>query len=86
MNTLLNWVRRHAARLHGVRPSIPRPPLRTRLALENLEGRIVPSTAAATTSATTAAVYRPINEVGNNIADPTLGTAGTDLLRVSAAA
>jgi hypothetical protein len=30
--------------------------------------------------------YRPINEVGNNVADPTLGTAGTDLLRVSPAA
>jgi hypothetical protein len=30
--------------------------------------------------------YRPINEVGNNIADPTLATAGTDLLRVSPAA
>jgi hypothetical protein len=27
--------------------------------------------------------YRPINEVGNNVASPTLGTAGTDLLRVS---
>jgi hypothetical protein len=26
---------------------------------------------------------RPIDEVGNNVADPTLGTAGTDLLRVS---
>jgi hypothetical protein len=30
--------------------------------------------------------YRPIDEVGNNVADPTRGTAGTDLLRVSAAA
>src|SRR5262249_20421695 len=30
--------------------------------------------------------YRPIDEVGNNVANPTLGTAGTDLLRVSPAA
>src|SRR5262249_22503761 len=29
---------------------------------------------------------RPIDEVGNNVARPTLGTAGTDLLRVSPAA
>jgi hypothetical protein len=29
--------------------------------------------------------YRPIGEVGNNVADPTQGTAGTDLLRVSPA-
>jgi hypothetical protein len=27
--------------------------------------------------------YRPIDEVGNNAVNPTLGTAGTDLLRVS---
>ena len=36
--------------------------------------------------ATTATGYRPINEAGNNVANPTLGTAGTDLLRVSPAA
>ena len=36
--------------------------------------------------ATTATGYRPIDEAGNNIANPTLGTAGTDLLRVSPAA
>jgi hypothetical protein len=30
--------------------------------------------------------FRPIDEVGNNVADPTEGTAGTDLLRVSPAA
>jgi hypothetical protein len=29
--------------------------------------------------------YRPIDEVGNNVPNPTLGTAGTDLLRVSPA-
>jgi hypothetical protein len=27
--------------------------------------------------------YRPIDEVGNNVADPAWGTAGTDLLRIS---
>jgi peroxidase len=37
-------------------------------------------------SAGQATGYRPINEVGNNVADATLGTAGTDLLRVSPAA
>ncbi len=30
--------------------------------------------------------FRPIDETGNNVANPTLGTAGTDLLRVSPAA
>ena len=30
--------------------------------------------------------YRPIDEVGNNVAHPTWGTAGTDLLRLSPAA
>ena len=30
--------------------------------------------------------FRPIDEVGNNVANPLLGTAGTDLLRVSPAA
>jgi hypothetical protein len=30
--------------------------------------------------------YRPITEVGNNVANPTEGTAGTDLLRLSPAA
>jgi peroxidase len=45
----------------------------TRLILERLEERVVPS----------ATGTRPITEVGNNIASPTLGTAGTDLLRVS---
>jgi hypothetical protein len=32
------------------------------------------------------AAYRPIDEAGNNVANPTLGTACTDLLRVSPAA
>jgi peroxidase len=46
-----------------------------RPAIEKLEDRCTP----------TATGYRPIDEVGNNIADSTLGTAGTDLLRLSPA-
>ena len=30
-------------------------------------------------------MYRPINEVGNNVANPTWGTAGTDLIRLTPA-
>src|SRR5579871_1862609 len=43
--------------------------------MERLEDRCTP----------TVSGYRPIDEVGNNTADPTLGTAGTDLLRLSPA-
>ena len=32
------------------------------------------------------ATVRPIDEVGNNVANPTWGTAGTDLIRLAAAA
>lgn len=52
------------------------PAARLRLILEQLEDRCVPSVTG----------FRPIDEVGNNIDDPTLGTAGIDLLRVSPAA
>jgi hypothetical protein len=51
-------------------------PGRLRLTLEELEARCLPSTTG----------YRPIDEVGNNRANPTLSTANTDLLRVSPAA
>ena len=44
-----------------------------RFALEQLEDRVQPSVTG----------FRPIDETGNNAAKPTLGTAGTDLLRVS---
>jgi hypothetical protein len=44
-----------------------------RLQVELLEARCLPS----------ATGYRPITEVGNNVANPTEGTAGTDLLRIS---
>jgi peroxidase len=40
----------------------------------NLETRCVPAVS-----------YRPINEVGNNAANPTWGTAGTDLIRLTPA-
>lgn len=46
------------------------------LVLEHLEDRLQPAVTG----------FSPISEVGNNIAKPTLGTAGTDLLRVSPAA
>jgi hypothetical protein len=55
-----------------VRPRTPP----SRPGLEPLEARCLPS----------ATGYRPIDEVGNNAADPTQGTAGNDLLRVSPAA
>jgi peroxidase len=55
----------------------PRPaPRRPRL--EPLEDRTVPSA-----GSTLATGFRPIDEVGNNLANPTLGTAGTDLIRIS---
>jgi hypothetical protein len=47
-----------------------------RLQLEGLEGRCLPS----------ASGFRPIDEVGNNTVNPSEGTAGTDLLRISPAA
>ena len=50
---------------------------RVLLRLELLEDRAVPST--------TASRYRPIDEVGNNVANPTEGTAGTDLIRLTPA-
>ncbi len=60
------------------RPRGRKRPALGRLNLERLEDRTVPSTLATG--------YRPVTEVGNNVADPTLGTAGTDLLRLSPAA
>jgi hypothetical protein len=52
-----------------------RPPT-PQLQVEALETRCLPSTTG----------YRSIDEVGNNVANPTLGTANTDLLRLSPAA
>ena len=51
--------------------------------LELLEPRMMMSASASAPLATT---YRPITEVGNNVANPTWGTAATDLLRLTPAA
>ncbi len=81
MNAMMKWLRRRqAAWLNEVRPFARRRPALACPMLEQLEDRIVPSAPA------TSAGYRPIDEIGNNVASPTLGTAGTDLLRVSPAA
>ncbi|QVL31318.1 peroxidase [Telmatocola sphagniphila] len=49
---------------------------KTILKFETLEDRLQPSVS----------VFRPITEVGNNVANPTWGVAGTDLIRLTAAA
>ncbi len=57
---------------------LSRQPIRRRmrrLEVELLEARCVP----------TATGYRPIDEVGNNVANPTWGTAGADLIRLTPA-
>jgi hypothetical protein len=46
----------------------------SRLEVVLLEDRLVPDTG-----------YRPIDEVGNNVANPTWGTAGSDLIRLTPA-
>ena len=51
------------------------------LSLETLESRCLLSG-----SGLSGAGFRPISEIGNNVANPTEGTAGTDLLRISPAA
>ena len=82
MKAILHWLRqRQAARLHEPRSSVARRRGRTRLTLEKLDDRIVLSANPAS-----AAVYRPIDEVGNNVANPNWGVAGADLLRLSPAA
>ena len=71
---------RQAARLHEPRSSVARRHGRTRLTLEKLEERIVLSA-----NRVPADVFRPIDEVGNNVAHPNWGAAGADLLRLSPA-
>jgi hypothetical protein len=63
-------------RLVGRRPYATVQSQGHRLRLEPLEERCQPSVTG----------FRPIDEVGNNQATPLLGTAGTDLLRLSPAA
>ena len=82
MNAILYWLHdQQFARLPEPRASAARRRSRTRLALEKLEDRIVLSA-----KSFLAAVYRPIDEVGNNVAHPNWGVAGADLLRLSPAA
>src|SRR5262245_14406266 len=59
----------------------PHRPRRRPPRLERLEDRRALSAGSALATG-----FRPIDEVGNNVANPTEGTAGTDLLRVSPAA
>ncbi len=81
MNTVLYWLRqRPAARRQEPRSSLARRQSRTRPLLEKLDDRIVLSSYRVPTG-----VYRPIDEVGNNIAHPYWGTAGSDLLRLTPA-
>ena len=74
---------RPSARLNSAQPILPKqgPP-------SSSSPHGVPATnpAKGSNPPSQASAYRPINEVGNNVANPTLGTAGTDLLRVSPAA
>jgi hypothetical protein len=89
MNAFFHRLRHwQAAWLHVFGPSDRRRPVATRFTLEKLEDRTVPSvtSAAGGVSTTSATSYRPLDEVGNNVADPTFGTVGTDLLRMSPAA
>ena len=79
MKSILHW-KRQAARLHEPRSSVARRHARTRPLLEKLDDRIVPSA-----HHPTATGYRPIDEVGNNVAHPDWGTAGADLLRLTPA-
>jgi peroxidase len=85
MSVLPYWLKHWTSlRAHRPRPSGQRRPRKTLLVVESLEARLVPSTSAATSVVVgPLASYRPINEVGNNVANPTLGTVGTDLLRLS---
>jgi hypothetical protein len=68
MSFLARWTDRHSQKQTRNRPRNRN----QRLQVEYLEERNLLSSG-----------FRPINEVGNNIANPTWGTAGTDLLRVS---
>jgi hypothetical protein len=76
MGTFPHRIRRWViTRLQGARPRGPGRPAPRRLSLEELECRIVPSAPATG--------YRSFDGTGNNLANPTWGSAGTDLLRTS---
>jgi peroxidase len=91
MSAILSWIRQqHVTWLRETHLSVSRRSARALLVMENLEERAMLSVTTTASPvlgpAAPANLYRPIDEVGNNGANPTLGTAGTDLLRVSAAA
>jgi hypothetical protein len=78
MTRLARWLLDTAARIH-TRPAGRRPPptrRRSRPTAEALEERTL-------LSAVLATGYRSIDGTGNNLTNPTLGSAGTDLLRLS---
>ena len=77
MNPLARWFRRSVATTTA-RPGARHPTWsrrRWRLHVVALEDRLVLST--------TAAGFEPIGGTGNNLAHPSWGAAGTDLLRIS---
>ena len=79
MNALMYRLQRFTW-LHEPRSTDGRRHGRTRLTVEELEDRVVLSA-----KPVPAAVFRPIDEVGNNVAHPTWGAAGADLVRLSPA-
>lgn len=85
LNTFMSWQwLQYSLLLRPCQPRIAPLPSRTILTLEYFEERTLPSIA--TTNSAVANIFRPIDEIGNNLAQPALGTAGTDLLRKSPAA
>lgn len=82
MKSLIYWLRQRATNnSREIRSSITRRRGHTRPVLEKLDHRIVLSS-----SRVLAGMYRPITELGNNLAHPSWGVAGADLLRLSPAA
>jgi hypothetical protein len=78
MNALRHWLQLCAATgLRRVQPQLRKQIVSRRPSLELLEDRVVP--------ATSSTLYAS-DGTGNNLANPTWGSAGTDLLRIAAAA
>ena len=82
MKSLMCWLQqRQSIRPRKIRSSKNGRRGHARPVLETLDHRIVLSS-----SRVPADVFRPITEVGNNVAHPSWGVAGADLLRLSPAA